>query len=98
MPAASAKKRARQHANKLLQKESAPPAFVPPAKTVEFTLLPPLPSPATAVNNSPQPPVPTVTAIDFELFLQRTTSRDLEEFLELAATTQEGQNLGLLWR
>ncbi|PPQ89616.1 hypothetical protein CVT25_012534 [Psilocybe cyanescens] len=46
MPAASAEKRARQRANKLLQKESAPPATLSPAKTAEVT--PPLPQPATS--------------------------------------------------
>jgi len=59
--------------------------------------VPPLPSPATTMNNGPQPPVPTVPATDFALFLQRASPEDLELFLELASTTQEGRNLELMW-
>lgn len=57
-----------------------------------------LPSPATTVNNGPQPPVPIIPTFDFTFFLQHASSADLERFLELASTTQEGRNLRLLWR
>ena len=59
--------------------------------------VPVLPSPAATMNNGPQPPISTVPATDFAFFLQHATSKDLERFLELAATTQGGRNLRLLW-
>ena len=56
------------------------------------------PSPATTVNSGPKPLVPPITTIDFAFFLQHASPEDLEHFLALASTTQEGRNLKFLWR
>jgi hypothetical protein len=58
---------------------------------------PVLPSPATTVNNGPEPPAPTIVTVDFAFFILHASPDDLKTFFELAAKTWEGQNLKLLW-
>ena len=40
---------------------------------------------------------PTMTAVDFRIFIQHATVEDIDKFLELASTTRDGRNLALFW-
>ena len=59
----------------------------------------PLPSlPATPITSNPNPTATAkISAVDFRTFIQHAKSDDIEKFLELTSTTQDGQNLAFFW-
>jgi hypothetical protein len=58
-----------------------------------------LPSaPATTTISDPNPMATAkISTINFRTFIQHAKSDDIEKFLELALTTQDGQNLAFFW-
>jgi hypothetical protein len=94
MPATSAKKCARQRANKLLKVKSVTEPAVLIVQTPEI-VPPPSQSPISTpvIQTSPSPPP---TSIDFETFIELADLDDVLRFCEAVATTQ-GRNLKLLW-
>jgi hypothetical protein len=93
MPVASAEKRARQRAEKLLKTKSvAEPAVLmvqtpeiipPPSQSSQPTLAPP-------ISSSPSP-----HAIDFETFIDIADLDDILRFCDTVTSTYEGRNLKL---
>ena len=66
----------------------------------QLLLSAPLPSsPAAPTISDPNPTsaTATVSAVDFRTFILHAKLEDIDKFLELASTTQDGRNLALFW-
>jgi hypothetical protein len=91
MPAASAQKCARQHANKLSK-------IKPTTSTTQTPeILPPSAQPTDSTPALHPPTLPPSTVIDFETFVELADLGDILQFCDIAASTCEGRNLKLFW-
>jgi len=69
------------------QQQQPPLSALLPSSQAAPTISDPNPTSATA----------TVSAIDFRTFILHAKLEDIDKFLELASTTQDGRNLALFW-
>ena len=88
MPAASAEKRAHQHANKLKSSASSaqtPEIVSPPSLSANSTPIP-------SISSSPSP-----HAIEFATFIALADPSDIKLFFEALKSSQESTNLKVFW-
>jgi len=98
MPAASAEKRARQRANKVLRANTTTEWSEPAVQTAKIPEIVSPPSQSTECAPVLQSSTSSSsTSINFETFVEFADLDDILRFCDAAASTQEGRNLKLLW-
>ena len=93
MPTVSAKKHARQRANKCLRTKSATEPAVLTPQTPEIVTPPSQSTELTPILPTSSPP----HVIDFETFIELADLDDVLRFCDAVGSTYKGRNLKLLW-
>jgi len=95
VPAASAEKRARQRANKLLKANATTEPAVLTAQAPDIVSLLTQSTDCTPALHSPAPL--SSTSINFETFIEFADLDNILRFCDTVASTRDGRNLRLLW-